>query len=110
MRDDVIAVGVILLIIGAVAYLYPQQATVFGYTYTVGYPYQGLGTGLILLAFVAFIVGAAMPKQPSKPATKTSNPPSSTTTVANADFCTKCGQMLRPSDIFCPRCGTAKSS
>ena len=60
MRNDVLGIGVVVLIAGIAAYLYEQQATLFGYTYSVGYPYRDLGEGLIILGVVALIIGAAM--------------------------------------------------
>lgn len=103
MRDDVIAIGVLVLIVGVVAYAYPQTETVLGYTYTAGYPYRDLGTALIVLGIIALIVGAAMGKEglaiPSPPRVPGTASPNS------SRYCASCGQMLRPSDVFCSRCG-----
>jgi hypothetical protein len=110
LRSEVIVLGVLVLIIGIVAYAYPQQASLLGYTYTVGYPYRDLGTALIVLGFVALIGGAAMKSESEEwrqrgheRAVAAAARPQ--TADSGNKYCTGCGQNLRPTDAFCPRCG-----
>jgi len=108
----VIGLGVLVLVIGIVAYAYPQQASLFGQTYTVGYPYRDLGTALIVLGFVALIGGAAMKSEAEEwrqrgheRAVSAAARPH--TVDSGTKYCSRCGQMLRLTDVFCPRCGKA---
>jgi hypothetical protein len=110
LRSEVIGLGVLVLIIGIAAYAYAQQASLLGYTYTVGYPYRDLGTALIVLGFVALIGGAATKSEAEqwkergheRAAAAIARPP---TVDSPYRYCTNCGQSLRQTDAFCPRCG-----
>jgi len=100
LRSDVLGIGIIVVIAGGIAYAYTQQANFFGATVTVGYPYRDLGTALIVLGVVALIIGAAMKQEVAIPQATVG-----TAARSPAKFCSSCGQMLRPADVFCPRCG-----
>ncbi len=119
MRGEVLGLGVLVLIIGIVAYFYPQQVNLFGTVITVGYPYRDLGTVLIAVGFIALIGGAAMKNESEKMdewrqrgAQRAAIASSSQPRVPEGGFgyCSKCGQSLRPTDAFCPRCGRAVQS
>ncbi|MDG7027293.1 MAG: zinc ribbon domain-containing protein [Nitrososphaerota archaeon] len=118
MRGDVIALGVVTLIIGVGLYDYrtnlcPPLGAGGGCVF-YGYPYQALGEGVILLAFVSFIVGVAL-KGKQKTDMEEWRKGEHERTVAtiaaggtDTPRCTTCGQELRPIDQFCPRCGSKR--
>jgi ribosomal protein S27AE len=100
LRQDLVALGIVFLIIGAIAAAYPVQYCLLGSCVTVGHPYQGIGAILIALAFIAIILGVALTKET---VIRIQTQPS--VSSGSNRFCVNCGQMVRLTDVFCPRCG-----
>jgi len=96
MRDGLVVLGIFLVVFGAAGYLYAQTENFLGITVTIGYPYRDLGLVLIVMGLVAVIVGAATGGEETRPVP--------IPRVVAPRYC-DCGQMLRPTDVFCPRCG-----
>lgn len=119
VRGSVVAIGIVVLIIGVVAYSYTEYENFLGYSVAVGQPYQAVGAALIVLGFAAIILGVALKSEQKsdleewqrrgheRAMAETNRPPPNTPTTTTA-YCSNCGQMLRPTDIFCPRCGTQR--
>jgi hypothetical protein len=101
LRGEVIILGVLVLGVGIVAYAYPQTYCVDSFCATSGYPYRDLGTVLIGMAIVAFIIGAVVGEE----GIPLSRPNVGAEALTGTHLCTNCGQPLRPSDVFCPYCG-----
>ncbi|HLE76026.1 MAG TPA: hypothetical protein VI864_08340 [Candidatus Bathyarchaeia archaeon] len=58
MHGDLVALGIILLLIGLGASFYYESKTIFGIEYQRVYPYQNLGIALVLGGIVCIAVGA----------------------------------------------------
>ena len=100
-----------MLVIGIVAYFYPQQVNYLGVIVTVGYPYRDLGTALIVVGFVALIGGAAMKNEAERLddwRRRGARAGKAQPQVPDSGlrYCTNCGQSLRPTDAYCSRCGS----
>lgn len=103
MRNDLLGVGMIVLILGIVAAVYPDQVCYLGQCVTYGHPYEGLGTALVILGLFAIGLGAVL--NPQQPVLSLIQTPPRTAPSNLARYCDRCGQMLRPAAVFCPRCG-----
>lgn len=95
------ALGLVVLTIGIVPYIYPQLESVFGITVTVGYPYLYLGAAFMVSGFVVLFEGAVMGQEATK---RLPVQPQPITTVRPSKYCANCGFSLGPADVYCPRC------
>jgi uncharacterized membrane protein len=107
------ALGVILVIVGVVLYVYPDNTTLFGYTIYTTYPYRDTGTLLLVLGIILTVVGTIVAVIPGS----SSSPPpqligeyyqqriAQTSRSPDMQFCRNCGAQVRTDSVFCEECG-----
>jgi len=61
MNGTLLALGIILLVIGLGASLYYEKQYLFGIEYQRTYPYQTIGTVLVVIGALLAVVGALYP-------------------------------------------------
>jgi hypothetical protein len=121
VRGSVVAIGIVVLIVGVVAYSYTEYENFLGYSVKVGQPYQAVGSALIVLGFAGIILGVALKGEKQSELDEwrrrgherevaALSRTTATSQAISTTNCTKCGQMLRPTDQFCPKCGAQRDS
>lgn len=119
------ALGIVLVVIGAILYLYPEETSIFGIVVLTEYPYRDLGTMLLILGIIITVVGvivAAAPSRPSSPPSHQSDqfyqppmapppyqayqqPIEEASQSSDRKFCRHCGRQNEADSGFCEGCG-----
>ena len=67
----IIALGIVLIVIGIILYLYSNSYTFLGVTVYKEYPYQSIGTILLVLGIVIAVVGGIVSAIPGESSSQT---------------------------------------
>jgi len=101
MKGSIVGLGILVLVLGVILWLYRVEYTLWGMTVSVRYPYREYGFILFLVGVLVIVVGLAIPKYVEKRPT----PTPSRHLIPKARFCSQCGKQVSIEAKFCPNCG-----
>jgi len=100
MKGSIVGLGILVLVIGVILWLYRVEYTLWAITVSV-YPYQVYGFILFLVGVLIIVVGLAIPKYVEKRPSPAPLPQP----IPKARFCPQCGKLASIEAKFCPNCG-----
>jgi len=101
MKGSIVGLGILVLVIGVILWLYRVEYTLWGMVVRVEYPYREYGFILLVVGVLVLVVGLAIPKY----AEKRPSPAPSPQPIPKAIFCPQCGKLTSIEAKFCPNCG-----
>ena len=107
------ALGILLIVVGVILYIYPEETTAFGYTVYTEYPYREIGQLLLILGIVVAVIGgivaalassvSSSPEQQVHQHYYQQPPPPQQ--QPQQKYCQSCGRSIPSDGVLCPYCG-----